>query len=97
MVIGTLGEPVPLSTDEMTKRSDMVLEATLTRLNTYIKAADTAVVTDFEMSPTEMFVGAIPPLGGILVLTTYGGEVLKDRVTVRAQNHNLGELKEGVT
>jgi hypothetical protein len=97
VVIGALGEPVLLSIDEMTKRSDLVLEATLSRLKTYINAADTAVVTDFEMSPAEMFVGSIPTLGRMLVLTTYGGEVVKDGVTVRAQNHNLRKLNEGVT
>lgn len=97
VVIGTLGEPVALSIDEITKQSDLVLEATLTRLKSYINAADTAVITDFEMSPAEMFVGALPPLGRILVLTTYGGEVVKDGVTVRAENHNLRELDEGVT
>jgi hypothetical protein len=97
VIIGTLGEPTPLSIDEMTKRSDLVVETKLSRVKTYINAADTAVITDFEMSPTEMFVGTLPPLGRTLVLTTYGGELVKDGITVRAENHNLGELKENVT
>src|SRR5438105_3300788 len=32
VIIGTLGEPIPLSIDEMTKRSDLVVETTLSRL-----------------------------------------------------------------
>ena len=97
VIVSVLGEPTPFSIAEMTKRSDLVVETTLSRVKTYINAADTAVITDFEMSPTEMFVGTLPPLGRTLVLTTYGGELVKDGITVRAENHNLGELNENVT
>ena len=97
VVIGVLGEPIPLSIDEMTKRSDLVTEARLSRLRTYINAADTAVYTDFEILPATMLVGGLPPLGRRFVLTSYGGETVKDGVTVRAEDHNRGELKENVT
>jgi len=97
VIVGVLGEPTPLSIDELTKQSDLVLETKLARIQTYVNAADTAVLTDFEMLPTTMFVGSLPPLGRRLVLTCYGGEIVKDGVTVRAENHDRGELKENVT
>ena len=44
VIIGTLGEPIPQSVDELAKRSDLVLEAKVSRLKSYINAADTAVI-----------------------------------------------------
>jgi hypothetical protein len=100
VLIGVLGEPLPLSVDELTKQSDLVLEAKVSRLKTYINSADTAVITDLAILPTRVLAGTVPgatrtPGSAIpLVLTTYGGEVVRDGVTIRAENHGLEQLKE---
>jgi hypothetical protein len=95
LIIGALGEPIPLSVAEITKRSDLILEARVFRLNTYIDAADTTVSTDFQLLPIRILAGTIPVVTP-LVLRTEGGEVIKGGVTVRYENHNREELKESV-
>ena len=93
VIIGVLGEPIPLSIDEFTKRADLVLEARLSRLESYINAADTAVVTEFEIQPIRILSGAVP-VEAPLVLFTNGGEVVRDGVTIREMIHDREELKE---
>jgi hypothetical protein len=93
VIIGVLGEPIRLSIDEFTKRADLVLEARLSRLESYINAADTAVVTEFEIQPIQILSGAVP-VEAPLVLFTNGGEVVRDGVTVREIIHDREELKE---
>src|SRR5207247_5768060 len=100
VVIGVLGEPEPLSLDELTKRSDLVVEARVERLRSYINALDTAVLTDFSIVPLRVLTGRNPsasskPGAGRLLLSTYGGEVTKDGVTVKAENHGQQALKNG--
>ena len=51
VVVRVLRELVPLSVDELTKRSDLVLEAKLSRLKMYINSADPTVITDFAILP----------------------------------------------
>jgi hypothetical protein len=95
LIIGILGEPIPLSIDEFTKRSDLVLEARVLRLDTYVNAADTEVITDFQVQPIRILAGH-EPIGTPLVLRTYGGEVIRDGVTIQAVNHNTEQLMESV-
>jgi hypothetical protein len=103
LVIGTLGEPVPLSIEELTKRSDMVVEARLALLKTYINDRDTAVITDYAIQPIRILTGAVsgaarqPGIATPLVLSVYGGEVVRNGVTIRAVNHNLEPLIIGET
>ena len=93
VIIGVLGEPTPLSIDEFTKRADLVLEARLSRLESYINAAETAVVTEFEIQSIRILSGAVP-VEAPLVLFTNGGEVVRDGVTIREMIHDREELKE---
>ena len=93
VIFGVLGEPIPLSIDEFTKRADLVLEARLSRLESYINAADTAVVTEFEIQPIRILSGTVP-VEIPLVLLTNGGEVVRDGVTIREMIHDREELKE---
>jgi hypothetical protein len=60
LVIGTLGEPLRLSIDQLTKRSDAVVEATVKPLRTYINDADTAVITDFEILTRRVLERGLP-------------------------------------
>ena len=95
VIIGVLGEPIPLSVDELTKRSDLVLEARVSRRQSYVNAADTAVITDFDILPIRILAGNVP-VAIPLVLSTYGGEVIRDGVTIRAENHDSEQLKDNV-
>jgi hypothetical protein len=93
VIFGVLGEPIPLSVDELTKQSDLVVETRLSRLDTYVNADDTAIYTDFEMLPIRILAGNVP-VAIPLMLRTYGGEVVREGVTIRAENHDSEQLKE---
>lgn len=101
VVIGILGEPMPLSVQELTKGSDLIVEARISRLKSRINLADTAVLTDFGLVPLRVLSGTLPDASvrpGVatpLVMTSYGGEVARDGVTVRAENHDLEPFRDG--
>jgi hypothetical protein len=101
VVMGMLGDAVPMSIEELTKTAPLVLEARVFVLKTYINEADTAVITDFAVEPIRVLAGQAPRLassdtGGAtgFVVGTYGGEVVKDGVTVRAENYTAEQLKD---
>src|SRR5438093_12422833 len=60
IVIGTLGEPIPLSIEELTERSDLILEAKVSWLKSYINVEDTAVITDYTIVPIRVLAGTVP-------------------------------------
>ena len=95
LIIGLIGEPRPLSIAELTKESDLIIEARVRALKTYVNDADTAVLTDFELLPVRELAGHAPAAGPF-ILRTYGGEVIRYGVTVRAENHDSEPLKENV-
>jgi hypothetical protein len=93
LIIGVLGEPMPESVDDLMKGSALVLETEVLLLRTYINAADTGVVSEFEILPIRILAGTVPAEMPLLVSTS-GGTVIKDGVTVRGVNYNLQQLKE---
>ena len=99
VVIGTLGEPRPLSVEELTKRSDLILEGRVSWLKSYINVEDTAVITDYTIVPIRVLAGTVPGatrqpgVATPLRLSVYGGEVIRDGVTIRAESHDLESLK----
>ena len=103
LVIGMLGEPVPMSVEQLTKSSDLVVEARVSALRTYIDATDTAILTEYAILPVRVLADGVPTaarqpgLATPLRVTVYGGEVIRDGVTVRAENHDLEALKNNVT
>ena len=104
VIVGTLGEPTTMNVEELAKQATLVLEATVTRIRTYINATDTAVVTDFAMTPLRVLAGQVPVtasrapgVASPLIVTVYGGEVVKDGITIRAENHTLEPLKDRST
>jgi hypothetical protein len=102
VVVGVLGEVQPLTVEELSAQSDLVLEAKLSRLRTYVNARDTAVVTDFAIIPDRALKGSVtsatmtPGIAAPLILTTLGGEVVRDGILVTTENHNMRPLREGV-
>jgi hypothetical protein len=101
VVVGNLGEPVSLSVDELVKRVDLIVEASLTRINSHRDATDHTVVTDYSIHPLRVFAGTVPGLPTTpgatspFILTTNGGEIVVDGITVRANDYNLRTLTDG--
>jgi hypothetical protein len=92
LVIGILGEPVRLSIEELTKKSDLVVEGTLSVIETYVNKADTAVVTDCQVTPLGALAGTAPV--SPIVMSTVGGEVVRAGVTIRQETYGRDALHE---
>lgn len=103
VVVGTLGEPWVLSLEELIRASDLIVVAKVSWLRSYINQADTAVITDSAILPIRVLAGtvrtgaAVPGQTTPLVVSDYGGEAVRDGVTVRAENHNREHLRDGGT
>jgi hypothetical protein len=103
VVIGKLGEPSPMSLEELTKTSDLIVEARLRRLESYIDDTDTAVLTRFSIDLIRALRGSIPSHAATptmtppLTLIAYGGEVVREGITVRAVNHDSEMFQDGRT
>ena len=100
ITIGVLGEPVAMNIDDLAKQAVLVVEARVTWMKTYINQADTAILSDFGVVPMRVMAGHPPPAAsnrpGVptpFVVTTYGGEVVKNGVTVRAVSHSIEQLR----
>src|SRR4029077_7960537 len=81
-----------LSIEELTRKSDLVVEGTLSVIETYVNNADTAVVTDYQMTPLRTLAGTAPV--SPIVMSTVGGEVVRAGVTIRQETYGRGALHE---
>jgi hypothetical protein len=102
MMIGSVDESGVLTLAELVKASDLVVEASVVHVRTYANDRDTDILTDFAIVPNQVLAGSVPV--GVstpgatagLMLTTYGGEIVRDGVHVRAIKHGLRPVMEGV-
>jgi hypothetical protein len=102
LVIMTVGEPFVLTLAELVKGSDLVVDANVARVRTYANDRDTDILTDFTILPNRVLVGSVPV--GVstpgatagLMLATYGGEIVREGVHVRAMDYSMRPLTEGV-
>jgi hypothetical protein len=102
IMIGSVDESGVLTLAELVKASDLVVEANLVHVRTYVNDRDTDILTDFAILPNRVLVGSVPV--GVstpgatagLVLATYGGEIVRDGVHVRAIKHGLRPVTAGV-
>ena len=102
VMMGSVDESLVLTLAELVKASDLVVEANLVHLRTYVNDRDTDILTDFTIVPNRVLVGSVPvgvSTPGVtarLILATYGGEIVRDGVHVRAIKHGLRPVTEGV-
>jgi hypothetical protein len=102
VMMGSVDESLVLTLAELVKASDLVVDANLVHVRTYVNDRDTDILTDFGIVPNRVLVGSVPV--GVstpgatarLILATYGGEIVRDGVHVRATKHGLRPVTEGV-
>jgi hypothetical protein len=100
LTIPALPETVPLSIDELSARSDLVVQGKLVRLRSYVSEDGTKIFTDYHLVPRQMLVvrtkvttptpGQTPPI----VLAVLGGEVMINGTRVTMSNSKMLPLKD---
>lgn len=86
---------------ELSQSSDLVVQATLTRLRSYVSDNNMTVFTDYEIVPARILhsrvssVAAAPGPQPRLTLTVLGGETIINGTEVTVRNSKLKPIKQG--
>jgi hypothetical protein len=102
IVTPSFGEIQPLSIEQLTQQSELVVEARIARLRSYIDRTDKVVITDYAVQPLRVLAGHEPANRGIsgpnpIVVVVVAGEVVREGVVIRAMNFNHQDLVDGRT
>lgn len=91
----------PKSIEELSVGADVVIQARLQKLKSYVNDAGRRVLTDYLIVEPRIlaggFTGAPSPTPGVaaaLIMTVFGGEIVLEGVTVRALSQNLDAIHE---
>ncbi|MCC7007899.1 MAG: hypothetical protein IT184_03710 [Acidobacteria bacterium] len=90
LMLVRLIETMPMSLDDMTRRSTAVVEGILSNARTYIDESDTDVLTDFEIIPMRVLAGSLTPVQvaagarATVVLRVNAGEVERNGVRIHS-------------
>ena len=92
----------PKTIEELTRSAEVVVQATLVQARSYVTPEGDRVLTDYSIVSPKFLGGRVPTLapsrGGTvpaLTLTTYGGEVVLEGVTVRGFDSNREPITSG--
>ena len=93
---------IPSSTlEELTRGAELVLDATLTTVKSYLTPDEKDILTDYEMAPNRIFLGELSPVRAMpgittpLILAVYGGEMTIEGRTVAVVDHAFTRPKHG--
>jgi hypothetical protein len=102
VVVGRLVDVFPSTLDQLMEGADVVVEATLNRIESYLSANEDHILTDFEIVPHRIFAGRLPGATRVTpgrtarpILARYGGELTIDGVRASAVDHAMGPVKDG--
>jgi len=94
--------PWPKPLEELAREADVVLQAKLVRIGSYIAPSGDRLLTDYSMQDQQVIAGRLPvlatPTPGAavpLILTVWGGEAVVEGVLVRGTDQNFEAIKEG--
>ena len=92
----------PKTIPELTREADVVMQATLVLARSYVTADADRVLTDYSIVAPTVLAGRSPALtpsraetAPAFILTTYGGEVVLEGVTVRGFDTNREPITNG--
>lgn len=92
-------ELVPMSLDDLIKEADLVLDATVYPLKTYLSSDECYLITDYEIRPHEVITGvpftARVPGPQTLTFAMTGGTAVIDGVNVVTRDENLPPIQAG--
>lgn len=96
------GDYWPKAIEELAREADVVLQAKLSRINSYLTSNEDRVLTDYRILESRVVAGRlsamssqVPGPGVALILTVYGGEVIVEGVTIRGTDNNREAIKDG--
>lgn len=92
----------PKAIEEIASQADVILQAKLSRINSYLDQKEDRVHTDYRILEPNVIAGRLLPLsmpvpgsGVPLILTVWGGEVIVEGVTIRGVDTNREAIKDG--
>jgi hypothetical protein len=97
------GDYWPKSIGELAREADVVLQAKLSRISSYLGANEDRILTDYSILGPRLIAGRLPNMAtgtpgtvvGPLVLTVYGGEATVEGVLIRGVDNNREAIKDG--
>ena len=96
------GHYEPKTLEQLTNEAVVVVQATLSRFDSYLGSAGDRVLTDYLITAPTVISGRlsdsiqrVPGPGAAPILTVYGGEIVLEGVTVRCTDVNRGAIKDG--
>jgi hypothetical protein len=104
VVRGALRDVTPASFDELMKGAELVVEAKLQLVGSFLNKNEDYIYTDYKILPIRIFSSApsvsnkaTPGPGAPLILSVYGGELTIDGVTVKAVDYNVAMPRNGAS
>jgi hypothetical protein len=93
---------LPKTIEELAMESEVVLQARMSKVESYLGASGNQVLTDFSILAPQVIAGRINPVsvrrpgaGVPLILTVWGGEVVVDGVPIRGVKTDSEPIKDG--
>ena len=100
LIRGRMADVQPTTLHDLVTGADLVLDATVAELSTYLSSNQESLLTDFQVFPARVLVGNIstepkPDASSPAILTMYGGELTVDGIKVTDIDHALRKLETG--
>ena len=97
-----ISETVPVELESLTLGADIIVQATVRPLKSYLSPDERELFTDYLVTPTRIFSQRIPLTSAVpgppssVVLTRWGGTAIVEGVQVTLVDVNTPPLEEGV-
>jgi hypothetical protein len=95
-------EYVPKPVEQVASGAIAVLQAKLVRVKSYLDSTARSILTEYMITEPTVVAGHLPTVaervptaGKPLILTTVGGEIIVEGVTIRGENPSCDPIKEG--
>jgi hypothetical protein len=92
----------PKTIEDLSREAEVVLQAKLSRINSYLSSSEDRVLTDYSIVGAKVIAGRlrlsstrVPGTTAPLILTVYGGEVTIEGVTIHGTDNNRDAIREG--
>src|SRR5262249_44874247 len=101
IVRGRLTDIPPSTLEELTVGADVVMEATVSKVKSYLTADEENILTDYQLLPVRVLAGSAPSgpqtpgTPSPLIVTFYGGDLTIEGYTVTVVDHSVRRPEAG--